>query len=263
MSKKSTKIIATAGVVAGLGVAALPAMTFATGTVVKGQAEIRAEVNEAIAMTITGNEDTSWIVDDTVAEEDQITVNGDSVFTPSGAAQIGAYNTANGLAYDSSNIQLYSASRVSLLPNAAVHGTDGTVTNSNYDGTGFKSAITVYTNAVAGYTLALEDADAITALELKNAGGTSTLDTIPTGTSVTAGTAAWGYSLESNLETRGSTYTTIKVNGSADTIVANGSMFNTTTGAGETTDVYYGVSTKPNQQNGVYKDVIVYTATTK
>ena len=55
MSKKSTKIIAVAGVVAGLGVAALPALTFAAST--SGQVTLSAEVQEAIAMTIEGNGD--------------------------------------------------------------------------------------------------------------------------------------------------------------------------------------------------------------
>ena len=53
---KTTKIIAALGVVAGLGVAALPAFTYAAENVT-GDVEVQVEVVPAIAMTITGNND--------------------------------------------------------------------------------------------------------------------------------------------------------------------------------------------------------------
>ena len=53
---KTTRIIAALGVVAGLGVAALPAFTYATETVT-GDVEVDVEILPAIAMTISGNND--------------------------------------------------------------------------------------------------------------------------------------------------------------------------------------------------------------
>ncbi len=153
---KSTKVIAALGVVAGLGVAALPAFTYATSTVA-GQVTLSVDVSEAIAMTILGNGDGGTA--------------GVDVYTPTGADVIDGHNI--GTLYDSSSLQT-SSSTVSLLPNAA-------------DTTTATSAVTVYTNAAGGYTLTVKDADATTALS-DGAG-----HTIPAGATITAGTAAWGY----------------------------------------------------------------------
>ena len=157
MSKKSTKIIAVAGVVAGLGVAALPALTFATSTVA-GEVELTAEVSEAIAMTILGNGDSSTA--------------GVDVYTPTGASTIDGHTVGN--LYDPTDLET-SSSTVSLLPNAE-------------DTTTATSAVTVYTNAAGGYTLSVKDADSTTALT--HTDGTST---IPASATISAGTAAWGY----------------------------------------------------------------------
>ena len=159
MSKKSTKIIAVAGVVAGLGVAALPALTFATSTVA-GEVTLEAEVNEAIAMTILGNGDGGAAGVDT--------------YTPTGASTIDGHTV--GTLYDPSDL-MNSSSTVSLLPNAA-------------DTTTATSVVTVYTNAAGGFTLSVKDADSNTALVRS---GEGTQPTIPAGATITAGTAAWGY----------------------------------------------------------------------
>ena len=155
---KTTKIIAALGVVAGLGVAALPAFSYAASTVA-GEVELSAEVNEAIAMTILGNGDSGTA--------------GVDVYTPTGASTIDGHTV--GTLYDEEHLQT-SSSTVSLLPNAA-------------DTTTATSAITVYTNAAGGFTLSVKDADDNTAL----VNSSDSTATIPAGATITAGTAAWGY----------------------------------------------------------------------
>ena len=101
---KTTKIIAALGVVAGLGVAALPAFSYATSTVA-GEVELSAEVNEAIAMTILGNGDGGTAGVDT--------------YTPTGATTIDGHPV--GTLYDptdlqtSSSINVYSDRVLSIL----------------------------------------------------------------------------------------------------------------------------------------------------
>ena len=217
MSKKSTKIIAAAGVVAGLGVAALPAMTFATSTVA-GEVTLSAEINEAIAMTILGNGDGSTAGVDT--------------YTPTGATTIDGHPV--GTLYNPEALQ-NSSSTVSLLPNAA-------------DTTTATSAVTVYTNAAGGYTLSVKDADSVTALTRT---GEGTQPTIPAGTTITAGTSAWGY--------KGGSVTNFAAISATDATVYTQSA---PTSGGQTTNMTYGVSTASDQATGTYTDTIIYTATT-
>ena len=114
---------------------------------------------------------------------------------------------------------------------------------------GMTTTATVSTNDTAGYTLTVKDSDATTAL-------TSGSYTIPTGTSVAAGTAAWGIkggdlnSYTAMVASTAETPVSVKANGTA-------------LAADETTTVTYGVSTAANQQAGTYTDTIVYTATAK
>lgn len=180
---KTTKVIAALGVVAGLGVAALPAFTYAAE--VAGQVQIDVVVPDAIAMTIEGNNDT--------------TLGGVSVFTPATATEIGDYDTTDGTAYDAANLQT-SGSKTELLPNAVSN--DAT----------FKSVITVFTNA-SGYSLVLEDGDDNNAL----VNGSATIPATST-TTLTAGTSAWGYKVGSSA----TDWLAVPVNGSAANIKANG-----------------------------------------
>ena len=226
MSKKSTKIIAAAGVVAGLGVAALPALTFAEGEqTVSGQVQVRADVLPAIAMTITGNNDVS-----------PNTVGGVNVYTPANTASVMGHT--GGSEYNSSVLET-SGSKTSILPNAVSTAND------------FKSTITVYTNAAAGYTLTLKDSDATNAL-------TNGANSIPAteSTTLTAGTAAWGYKVGSAA----TDWLAVPVStGAAADIKTDGASVQ----GGEATEVYYGVATAATQATGPYTDTIVYTATTK
>ena len=228
MSKKSTKIIAAAGVVAGLGVAALPAMTFAAAEVA-GQVQLDVEVQPAIAMTIEGNNDA--------------TLGGVDTYSPDTAGvYIGSYSTDGKTPYDSTNLQT-SGSSTSLLPNAKVDGAWGQGENN------FGSLITVYTNA-SGYTLTVQDADDDNALE-------DGAKTIPAGTTISAGTSAWAFKGGSI-----SSYTAVPVDDGETNPVTVKTGSGATLLTGDATTVLYGVSTSANQATGNYTDTIVYTATT-
>ncbi len=231
MSKKSTKIIAVAGVVAGLGVAALPALTFAAESV-SGSVDLYAEVVPAIAMTITGNNDNNSHYGSGNGAVD--------VFNPATAASsvIDTHTTP------ATATTVASSSWISLLPNAVANGND---TN------GFKSTINVYTNAHSGYTLKVKDADAT--LALTKVGSTETIAALAADGSLSAGTPAWGYKVDT-ASTDGTGYKAITA---ADVDVKTKA---TPTSGGEETIVYYGVATAATQATGVYTDTITYTATT-
>ena len=112
-----------------------------------------------------------------------------------------------------------------------------------------QTTATVSTNSLDGYTLTVKDSDTTTALTSANS------DTIPTGTSIAAGTSAWGIK-GGDL----SAYTAMVAStGTAITVVANG----TASASDETTTVTYGVSTAANQASGTYTDTITYTAAVK
>ena len=123
---KSTKIIAALGVVAGLGVAALPAFTYATETV-SGTVDVYVEIPEAIAMTIVGNNDGGSAPYPTPA------TTGVDVFD-SGDDTTG---TVDG--HTTTTTSTSSSSYVKLSQNQA-------------DTTTALSTITVYTNSAHGYT---------------------------------------------------------------------------------------------------------------
>ena len=232
---KTTKVIAALGVVAGLGVAALPAFTYAAENV-SGNVDLRVDVVPAIAMTITGNND-----DNSHGGSGNGAVD---VFNPATAAssKIDTHTTP------AASTTVASSSWISLLPNAVANGND---TN------GFKSTINVYTNAAGGYTLNVKDTDSTLALTGSNGG------TIPAGVpasgdttfDLSAGTAAWGYVI-GTASTTGAGYTPIS---DTDALVKTKA---TPTSGGEQTIVYYGVATGSDQPTGTYTDTIVYTATT-
>lgn len=225
MSKKSTKIIAVAGVIAGLGVAALPAMTFATASV-SGQVNLTASVEDAIAMTIKGNvaaETTNPAVD---------------VKYPSGASDINGHST--GTAYDPLNLQV-SSSSASLLPNST-NTTEAT------------SEIKVWTNATAGYSLTVKAGT--TGLDLIRTGATdpgtgyAAADKIEANAAITAGQNHWAYKVGEG------SFTAITVAESDAIATSDGPV------AGDTTNVTYGFSTLANQNSGTYTGSVIYTAST-
>ena len=233
---KTTKIIAALGVVAGLGVAALPAFTYATETV-SGDVDLYVEVLPAIAMTIAGNNDDNGHYGSGNGAVD--------VFNPATAAS----SSIDGHTTPATATSVASSSWGSMLPNAVLNGND---TN------GFKSTIKVYTNNATGYTLNVKDADSTLALTK-----VSSTETIPAGTvtapattfDLVAGTAAWGYV----VDTASADGTGYKAITASDVQVKTKA---TPTSGGEETKVYYGVATASDQATGVYADTITYTATT-
>ncbi len=294
---KTTKIVAALGIVAGLGVAALPSFTYATQVpqTITGDVDVIVEVQPAIAMTITGNNDNgaqattvsyTAVADPTgnpsesgyyertgdagsyiyTASTDTEVASGKTYYTqdaaksyapvanfaPSGIAD----QTLDGYSVPATATLGTSSSYTEVLPNATVTGAA-----SN----GFRSTITVYTNAAGGYTLTLKDKDTDNALTNVNGA------TIPatSATSLTAGTAAWGYKVFStggNHEGAGATETgdtdwlAVPIStGTAATIRTK----DTKTSGGDQTIVDYGAATAADQATGIYGDVIVYTATTR
>lgn len=303
---KTTKIIAALGVVAGLGVAALPAFTYATESAT-GDVEVQVEVDPAIAMTISGNNDDStaqghhssgytytvvtpeagdspaslgWYERTgsagsyTYTASEDTTVDDDKTYctrneAPNYAA-VDSYNPYSatpgdpsiaGQTLDTHNIPAApvlgtSSSYIHLLPNATA---TGNATN------GFRSTITVYTNAASGYNLTLIDKDADNALNNVNG---ATIPAISDATSFTAGTPAWGYKVftthgdktGAGAQDSGDTeWHAVPASGST---AANISSLSTKTTNGDQTIVDYGVATDDDQATGIYTDIILYTATT-
>ena len=251
---KTTKIIAALGVVAGLGVAALPAFTYAQENVT-GNADVYVEVLPSIAMTIVGNNDDTDGSGSASTQQyttDPVTA-GVGVHAPSGATVIDTYDAAT---MDIANG--VSSSYASLLPNSSFHGGDSDAAG------GFKSTITVYTNSTTGYNLGISGTGTSNALgALTQQGVASGAETIPATGVVKAGTAGWGYAVntavtsssESTADTEHPNYQ-VAANSAIDTL-------GTKTTNGNVTKVYYGVSTDADQATGIYKATVTYTATTK
>jgi len=288
---KTTKIIAALGVVAGLGVAALPAFTYATETVT-GDVEVDVEILPAIAMTIAGNNDDGSVVpfgetrytytavtpegSENPSEEGWYVENGDSYtlsvdttvqggttyYTRSSRSSYNAVNAFSPAGAASSTIDIHptpatsvnalSSSAWKMLPNAVVNGND----DNN-----FKSTINVYTNATGGYNLSIKDADAVLALTRD---GSGEQPTIPAGIesegsfTLTAGTGAWGYVVDT-ASGDGTGYKAI----TASDVQIKQQSAPTSAEENRKTTVYYGVATEADQATGTYRDTIVYTATTR
>jgi len=227
---KTTKIIAALGVVAGLGVAALPAFTYATASV-SGNADLYVKVDPAIAMTITGNNDDS-------TDGDHLHQTGEST-SPDAH---GAANRANpdGAFGITANTLTSSSKIASMLPNAYASTT---------------STVTVYTNDAGGYGL--------TALAATPALTNESSDTIAAGvlTGETGGQGLWSFKTDADdTEETG----IVAADDWAAMSTTAQTIRNTATRAmsGDPTVVTYGVSTGANQGTGVYKTSITYTATT-
>ena len=245
---KTTKIIAALGVVAGLGVAALPAFTFADTPSVDGSVDLYVEVEPAIAMTITGNNDSNTYYGES----------GDNgavdVHAPTAATKVDGHTVGS--------TTLNSSAYAKLLPNSVVEGS----WNNGTDDIAFQSVVTVYTNSTSGYTLTVIDADDDNALNRITTATDTTTASIPatSATSLTAGKAAWGYRVTSKDGTAtGSTdWLAVPVTPASGTASpASIGSESTKTSEGTAYIVQYGVATDSDQATGVYKDTITYTAT--
>lgn len=295
---KSTKIIAALGVVAGLGVAALPAFSYATQTPqsVDGNVELYVEVQPAISMTISGNNDDGDYYTITSYEYTIVTPQaGDNPHTE-GWYEKGSGNTytvtedttvTEGKTYfervaNTTGVDVFaptsagagivdghteafkvgpSSSYATLLPNSLLNGSAGN---------GFRSTITVYTNNATGYTLSVKDADSTTALTQIVSEGTP--DTIPALASISAGAnAGWNFDVIRHGATSGEPAAFVPTEDgnteelTAQVITTGGAQIDNWTGktsSGRDTIVDYNVATRSDQSAGVYTDTIIYTATT-
>ena len=238
---KSTKIIAALGVVAGLGVAALPAFTYATETV-SGTVDVYVEIPEAIAMTIVGNNDGGSAPYPTPA------TTGVDVFA-SGSATTG---TVDG--HTTTTTSTSSSSYVELSQNQA-------------DTTTALSTITVYTNAAHGYTLSVQASGDGSLVNQSNSAYTIAPLTTA-GTAPAAGDGEWGFKLTASAATSpdaaGNVVTGYSnwsaVPHSSATVIAYEDV---ATSGGTEYVANYGVGTKADQAAGIYKNTLTYTATTK
>ncbi len=272
---KSKTILAGLGVVAALGVAAMPLASYAAPTVI-GNVMLAVEVEPAIAMTIKGNNDSythGTNPGSTTDGVDNLYDNG-STGGNTGAVDNKTVSTAastektSGESPNTTHVGYEatgtSSSYAHLLPNSAVTGDRGT-NNATND---FGSTITVYTNSKSGYTVTLQDADDDASL----VSTTDTNDTIPTGTTIAAGTSGWAFKGGKSSSVSNDVYTftdrsawTAIPDTTETEVVVYGS--NSDTYADETHGdqfiINYGVSTSSDQATGLYTDTIVYTATTK
>ncbi len=283
---KTTKIVAALGIVAGLGVAALPAFTFATQVPASttGEVDVVVEVQPAIAMTITGNNDDAshygtitytavenptgnpqaqgWYVSDgtsyTLTTDTEVQ-SGTTYYTRTNAYNpVDAFNpasiangTLDGHTIPGASITGTSSSYASLTPSGLVEGSGDN---------GFRSTITVYTNNNAGFTLSVKDADTTTSLTHVEGTGNA----IPTTAGqLTAGTAGWNF--DSTPDSTKSSYEakTNQAMPASDGTAVIIDQTNTKTNGGSGTIVDYNVATADDQATGVYTDTIVYTATTR
>lgn len=287
---KTTKIIAALGVVAGLGVAALPAFTFAEGEPsVTGDVEVIVDVDAAIAMTIAGNYNN--VADsflkvtpegtENPSEEGWYEYNGTThQFTLTEETTVGSktyYELKDDLTYanvsnfapdsltEGTIIDTYtvpaaavlgtSASHTNILPGSVVNGDTSARRTSATPANDFGSTITVYTNNTSGYTLTVEDKDDVT--DLTREDGAAYIPSTADGTAVQAGTAGWNIDVN-RAGLADLTAKAVPVKGSALTIDTS----NAKTSGGRITYVDYNVATNNDQATGTYADVIVYTATT-
>lgn len=284
---KSTKIIAALGVVAGLGVAALPAFTYATESAT-GDVDVLVEVQPAIAMTITGNNDNGSLSGDgvfaaeTVTPEEGDNPSEEGWYELVGEAPNQIYvlttdtKVADGKTYyeytggyrsvDSfspagaagKTIDTHSApagsiigtssSYVSMLPNAYANTT---------------STVTVYTNNTSGYNLSVKANDSANMIQ-QGIESPATPDTIAAISSTPAvGTPGWAFKVAAGTGTQA---------GAIETGFDSDSQMTTTdqdivsssakTSGGDQWVVTYDVATKADQATGVYKVNLTYTATT-
>ena len=246
---KSTKIIAALGVVAGLGVAALPMASFAAE--VDDPVDVLVEVEPAIAMTIEGNNDANAVGISGVQASDYAKVVDDD--------PTGIYSTIAELA--TLQNALPSSSAVKMTQNDAIEGNTAAYDADDNRGGGFLSTIKVWTNDKDGYSLKVR-ADHSNLVGVSNT--TNTIAAVSGDpASLTAGTAAFGLKLaaagvgddlvlnNTNWKAAPTTDGAIRVQGASATGYT-----------ADQTQVLYGVATGETQPVDVYKATLTYTATT-
>jgi len=225
---KTTKIIAALGVVAGLGVAALPLSSYAA--TVSGNVNVSAQVTDSIAMRIMSNADNSNY----------------AVFkiNPEGTGAAGETDTGN----------------------AVSQATGLEMAGNKFDYATLYSNISVRSNT-GTYTLTVIDADTSNNLDLATPSATAN-EFIPSVEGDNQGlvrtTAGWGFyagTIADAAAADGNIWNEVPTSdaqGGAKTVVAAGT--NTPGSFSTDTTVHYGVASGATK-TGTYSDTIVYTAT--
>lgn len=226
---KSKKALAVLGVVAGLGVAALPLSSYAapindggtgdlapaTGSVADSL-KVKTTIEDTLSIEIVGNDDSHTV------------------------------DTAE------------TASHVVLLSAGGNTTIDGLLTNGS-TATGI-AKVTVATNNAKGYNLYLKGATA----ELVGNTSTNTIPAVGATPVMDGTTSEWGYKTAANAAaTNNGTLTNLKTNwtavGTTDAVIATNAA--ATHSAGDVIDLTFGASASPSQAADTYSDVITLTAT--
>ena len=231
---KSTKIIAALGVVAGLGVAALPLSSYATDGTVSGNVTISATITDSIAMRIKSNSDSG--------NENAESGYGVVQYNPGSMQNSGDPTATTGPSLASVSLAANTYSYDTLYSDIEVRS------NTGYFKVTLQDADT--TNTLDGASAS------IPAVSTESAGN----DPTPSGT-LNQYTAGWGYHVGAVAEqdaasTVWSAVPTTAAS-SADTIVEH----TASNWGGTATRVVYGVATGQTA-TGTYTDTVVYTATT-
>ncbi|MBQ3306445.1 hypothetical protein IJH02_03380 [Candidatus Saccharibacteria bacterium] len=280
---KTTKIIAALGVVSGLGVAAMPALTFAD-TSVSGNVKVEVEITPAIAMKIHSNNDQNNYTYNAVTPEGSenpseegwyVLDNGDYVASEDTTVQPGTtyYEQIDGgnfgfVGYEPASAQASG----DLAPNAGPSLATGLQLSANQaDLTTLWSDIYVRSNT-GSFKIELNDADDDTAL--RNASVSTTANEfIPaqSGEPVAA-TAGWAVSVDDST-----TWVAVPAGASSDydaeqgtgtaaetplTVLASGTNTTNPLAYSAAKRVNYGIASGLTK-TGVYSDIITYTATTQ
>lgn len=203
MSKMS-KAIAALGVVAGLGVAALPLSSYAADNYSQSaQAGVQVEVGGAIAISVQGNDGT----DASLVDLGDLKINGVATAAP--------------------------------------------------------LTVTVKSNANDGkYDLTIKSATAETALVNENG---AKIPALTAAGKIVAGTSAWGYfvgdTVTADTEYTGVTANPVNIKANGVTSTANTGSDSATYGYQDETKVYFQAAADGQQQEGTYKQTVVFTAT--
>ena len=238
--------IASVLTLSAMTIAATPLFASANASV-SGQVEVAVDVEPAIAMTITGNND-----DGSKHSEPGRSYNSVDNFSPEEIAG----SNVDGHSIPATAVTGVSSSYATILPNAVINGSSEN---------GFRSTVTVYTNNAVGYFLTVRDSDNNT--NLTHVSGTDYIPT--TDNALSAGTAGWNFDV-TKFGTRTGDIWAPTADGNDSITVENNAItptdatidsLSTKTSNGRTTYVDYNVATSEDQDAGIYSDTLVYTAT--
>lgn len=275
---KTTKIIAALGVVSGLGVAAMPALTFADGTSVSGNVKVEVEIEPAIAMRIHSNNDVAYNAvtpedGDNPSEKGWYEKDGD-VYTLSTDTEVNADKTYYAQDSDAYGFIGYEPESAKASSDAAAVAGPSLATGlqlsaNQADLTTLWSNIEVRSNT-GKFKIELIDADDDTSLNLATPSTTANEFIPAQAGEPVAATAGWAVKGGDIAD-----WSKMPKNASADYDAetstgtpAEAALVVLAAGTNGTSPLQYSAATKVNYgvasgltKTGVYSDIITYTAT--